>query len=63
MSAQQWADQALQSFDTVVQATGFRSRPGQRLMAEQVAQAFSRAQLGKIDADDENTPPPNARLP
>ncbi len=59
MSAQQWADQALQSFDAVVQATGgFRSRPGQRLMAEQVAQAFSQAQLGKIDADDEDAPPP-----
>ncbi|QNP47330.1 ATP-dependent DNA helicase DinG [Diaphorobacter aerolatus] len=63
MSAQQWADQALQSFDTVVQATsGFRSRPGQRLMAEQVAKAFGQAQLGKIDADDEDAPPPDRAI-
>ncbi len=63
MSAQQWADQALQSFDAMVQATsGFRSRPGQRLMAEQVAQAFSTAQLGKVDADDDTQPPPERAI-
>ena len=38
MSSTEWAQAALQSFDAVVSATeGFRSRPGQRLMAEQVA--------------------------
>lgn len=48
MSAQQWASQALQSFDAVVQSTaGFRPREGQRRMAEQVARTFSQAQLGK----------------
>jgi len=63
MSAQQWAEQALQSFDSVVQATsGFRSRPGQRRMAEQVAHAFSHAQLGKVDADDEDAPPPERAI-
>ena len=41
MSSPDWAAQALQSFDAVVQATeGFRSRAGQRLMAEQVARSF-----------------------
>ena len=38
MSSTEWAQAALQSFDAVVNATeGFRGRPGQRLMAEQVA--------------------------
>ncbi|MGD9773372.1 ATP-dependent DNA helicase DinG [Diaphorobacter sp.] len=50
MSAQPWADQALQSFEAVVQSTaGFRVREGQRRMAEQVAHTFAHAQLGKLD--------------
>ena len=53
MSPQEWAAQALQAFDAVVQATdGFRSRAGQRRMAEQVAHTFSNATLGKVDEDD-----------
>jgi len=53
MSSPEWAAQALQSFDAVVQATpGFRSRGGQRRMAEQVAQTFSQAQLGKVEEGD-----------
>ncbi|MFN7857646.1 MAG: ATP-dependent DNA helicase DinG [Acidovorax sp.] len=52
MSQQFWAAQALESFDAVLQATeGFRSRPGQRLMAEQVARTFSAATLGKVDEE------------
>ena len=52
MSSPDWAAQALQSFDAVVQATeGFRSRAGQRLMAEQVARTFSTATLGKVDEE------------
>jgi len=52
MSAQEWADQALQSFESVVQAsTGFRVREGQHLMARQVAETFARAQLGKPEDD------------
>ncbi len=60
MSQQEWAAQALQSFDAVVSATeGFRSRTGQRRMAEQVAHTFSRAQLGKLeDGEGEGAPPP-----
>ncbi|MCC5310562.1 hypothetical protein LMO80_14415, partial [Staphylococcus aureus] len=43
----------LQSFEAVVQSTaGFRVREGQRRMAEQVAQTFSQAQLGKLEDDD-----------
>jgi ATP-dependent DNA helicase DinG len=39
---------ALQAFDHVVQANGdFRDRPGQRLMAAEVARVFSTAALGK----------------
>ena len=53
MSSPEWAAQALQSFDAVVQATpGFRSRGGQRRMAEQVAHTFSQAQLGKVEEGD-----------
>lgn len=53
MSSPEWAAQALQSFDAVVQATpGFRSRDGQRRMAEQVAHTFSQAQLGKVEEGD-----------
>ena len=52
MSSTEWAQAALQSFDAVVSATeGFRSRPGQRLMAEQVARTFSSATLGKVDEE------------
>ena len=52
MSQQLWAAQALESFDAVVQATaGFRSRAGQRRMAEQVAHTFSSATLGKVDEE------------
>ena len=32
---------------------GFRSRPGQRLMAEKVAETFAAAQLGKLEEDEE----------
>ncbi|WP_406623802.1 ATP-dependent DNA helicase DinG [Acidovorax sp. SDU_ACID1] len=55
MSAQEWAAQALQSFEAAVQSTaGFRPREGQRRMAEQVAQTFAQAQFGKLqDEDDE----------
>ena len=53
MSAQEWADQALQSFEAVVQSTaGFRAREGQRRMAEQVAQTFAQAQLGRLEDED-----------
>ncbi|WP_027994742.1 ATP-dependent DNA helicase DinG [Simplicispira psychrophila] len=52
MSSSEWAQAALQAFDQVVQATdGFRGRAGQRSMAEQVAQTFSMAQLGKSEDD------------
>jgi ATP-dependent DNA helicase DinG len=53
MSLSPLAQSALQAFDTVVQAGGdFRDRPGQRLMAEQVARTFSEATLGKVEAGD-----------
>jgi len=53
MSSSTWAAQALQQFETVVQSSeGFRVRDGQRHMAEAVAQAFSRAQLGKVEDED-----------
>lgn len=52
MSQQKWAQLGLESFDDVVASIpGFRSREGQRLMASQVAQTFSTAQLGKVDDD------------
>ncbi|MFY3382952.1 ATP-dependent DNA helicase DinG [Paracidovorax sp. MALMAid1276] len=61
MSQQVWAAQALESFDAVVNATeGFRSRPGQRRMAEQVAHTFSRATLGKVDDETGETAPTRA---
>ena len=51
-SPTEWAQAALQAFDQVVQASeGFRGRAGQRSMAEQVAQTFSTAQLGKSEDD------------
>ncbi|MGI4779406.1 MAG: ATP-dependent DNA helicase DinG [Janthinobacterium lividum] len=53
MSSQEsseWAASALQAFDGVVRAsTGFRSRAGQRHMAEKVAQTLAAATLGKAD--------------
>lgn len=53
MSAQEWVALALQSFEAAVQSTaGFRPREGQRRMAEQVAQTFAQAQLGKPDDED-----------
>ena len=46
------ARMALAAFDHAVDAAGdFRDRPGQRLMAEKVAQTFSMATLGKTDDD------------
>ena len=58
MSSTEWAQAALQSFDAVVQATeGFRSRTGQRLMAEQVARTFSSATLGKVDEESGEAAP------
>ena len=52
MDTSEWARQALASFDQVLAANpALRPRPGQRLMAEQVALTFSQADLG---------PPPEA---
>ncbi|MFC5523533.1 ATP-dependent DNA helicase DinG [Polaromonas jejuensis] len=43
---------ALEAFDHAVDASGsFRDRPGQRLMAEKVAQTFSLATLGRPEED------------
>ncbi|MDB5929340.1 MAG: ATP-dependent helicase DinG [Polaromonas sp.] len=43
---------ALEAFDDAVDASGaFRDRPGQRLMAEKVAQTFSAATLGRVEED------------
>jgi ATP-dependent DNA helicase DinG len=43
---------ALEAFDHAVDASGaFRDRPGQRLMAEKVAQTFSVATLGRVEED------------
>ncbi|MDA7418376.1 ATP-dependent DNA helicase DinG [Xenophilus arseniciresistens] len=57
MSSEQraaWADSALQAFDAVLQAgEGLRSRPGQRRMAEQVAQTLAAADLGKPPGTDD----------
>lgn len=48
MSSDKIAQVALDAFDLVVNGgEHFRSRPGQRLMAQQVAQTFSQAELGK----------------
>ncbi|WP_029524788.1 ATP-dependent DNA helicase DinG [Polaromonas glacialis] len=45
---------AMQAFDHAVDASGaFRDRPGQRLMAEKVAQTFSTATLGRVEEDDD----------
>ena len=52
--------QALLSFDLAVDAqSGFRSRPGQRQMAERVASTFSQADLGGLAED---APPPQRRF-
>ncbi|MEO0004360.1 MAG: hypothetical protein RLZZ22_2052 [Pseudomonadota bacterium] len=53
MSKTEMARSALQVFDQVVAASGLRVREGQRLMAEQVAQTFSEADLGKPPEDED----------
>ena len=54
MSSKEWAAVGLQAFDTVVQASaGFRSRAGQRRMAEQVAQVLGAASLGKVEEGED----------
>ena len=54
MSPEHIARSALDAFDKVVSAAGdFRSHPGQRLMAERVAQTFSEASLGKMENEDD----------
>ena len=54
MSASEFSRSALAAFDHVVKATGdFRDRPGQRLMAQKVADTFAAATLGKVDEEDE----------
>ena len=54
MSPEHLAQSALEAFDKVVSAAGdFRSRPGQRLMAQRVAQTFSEATLGKLENEDD----------
>lgn len=54
MSPEHTAQAALDAFDKVVSAAGdFRSRPGQRLMAQRVAQTFSEASLGKMENEDD----------
>ncbi len=59
MSSIEWAQAGLQAFDGVVQSTeGLRGRAGQRGMAEAVANAFSQAQLGKVE--DEGADPARA---
>ncbi len=59
MSSLEWAASALQAFDEAVQASqGFRSRAGQRRMAEQVASTLASATLGKARSDEEDNAPP-----
>lgn len=54
MSSSEWARNAVSAFDRMVNVEGgFRSRPGQRLMAEKVAETFAAAQLGKLEEDQE----------
>ena len=53
MSKLEMAREALEVFDAVVAASGLRQRPGQRLMAEQVALTFSEADLGKPPEDED----------
>ncbi len=53
MSASEWARNAVSAFDRMVNTDGgYRSRPGQRLMAEKVAETFAAAQLGKVEDDE-----------
>ena len=55
LDSSELAASALQAFDGVVQAsTGFRSRAGQRHMAEKVAQTLAAATLGKSEKSDES---------
>jgi ATP-dependent DNA helicase DinG len=62
MSTSLWAAQALQTFEAVVASSdGFRVREGQRRMAEQVAQTFAQAQLGKLEAGEDGETPPALR--
>lgn len=60
MSSLEWAASALQAFDGAVAASkGFRSRAGQRRMAEEVARTLSAATLGKAEktsAEDGDEP-------
>ena len=52
MPPEEIARLALEAFDLAVAASGaFRDRPGQRLMAEKVAQTFSAATLGRVEDD------------
>ena len=61
MSAPDWAAQALQQFDAVVAATpGLRVREGQRRMAEQVAQTFGQAPLGRDGGEGDGGEPRRA---
>ena len=57
------AREALEAFEALVQSVpGLRPRPGQRLMAEQVACTFSEADLGNpLGADDSEPVEPPAR--
>lgn len=59
-----WAREALAAFDRFVQAgDGLRPRPGQRLMAEQVACSFSEADLGRVSDDlAEPSDPPSRSI-
>ncbi len=60
MSQEKWAALALESFDSVVASIpGFRSRHGQRRMADQVARTFAQTQLGKIE---EGAPEPKKSI-
>lgn len=60
MTSDSLAAQALQAFDQAVAMSGqFRSRPGQRRMAEQVARTLSAATLGR-PADEASGPPVRA---
>lgn len=52
MNPAQWAEEALQQFDAVLQSSaGLRPRAGQQRMAAQVAQTLSQADLGKEGED------------
>ncbi len=54
MSISTVAQSALDAFDLVVKATGdFRPRPGQRLMAQRVAQTLAEPDLGKLEEGEQ----------